>query len=227
MKTSSLAGVLLFAALACGSAHADILNYRDWLTANPTTPNSTANEWYGTIGLGGAMMTSNGSYWYSPGYPNNTPLLGIRTTVGSDNGAAGPATFDGSWVHSGPGVPAVLVFAPTVATWVGGMNVQSELIANGLSGNGFTITVYATIAGNTTSLGTTTLTGISTRLDSFNLPSMTLLNAGDSLSVAFGDNGSYLFDHANFNAWIVIPAPGAAALVGLGGLLVVGGRRRR
>lgn len=225
MKTSILAGVLSFAALACGSAHADLHNYRDWLTANPTTPNSTANEWYGTIGLGGPMMTTNGSYWYSPGYPASTPLLGLRTTVGSDNGAAGPATFDGSWAHPGSGIPAVLVFAPTVATWVAAMNVQSELIANGLSGNGVTITVYATIAGNTTSLGTTTLTGTNSQIDSFNLPNLTLLNAGDSLSIAFGDNGSYLFDHVNFNAWISVPTPGAAALLGLGGLLA--SRRRR
>jgi hypothetical protein len=225
MKSRTLIGILSSAAAACGSAHADILNYRDWLSANPTTPNSTANAWYGTIGLGGPMMTTDGSFWSSPGYPNGTPLLGLRTTIGSDNGAAGPATFNGSWAHSGPGVPAVLVFAPTVATWVGGMNVQSELIFNGLSGNGVTITVYATIAGNTTSLGTTTLTGVDTRFDSFNLANPTLLNAGDSISVAFGDNGSYLFDHVNFNATISIPAPSAAAVLGLGGLLAA--RRRR
>jgi hypothetical protein len=225
MKSVSVVGILSFAALACGSAQADIHNYRDWLSANPSTPNSTANEWYGTIGLGGAMMTSGGSSWFSPGYPNSTPILGLRTTVGSNNGDAGPATFDGSWAHAGPGVPAVLVFAPTVATWVGGINIQSELILNGLSGNGVTITVYSTIAGNTASLGTTTLTGIDTRFDSFNLPNLTLLNAGDSLSVAFGDNGSYLYDHVNFNATISIPAPSAAALIGLGGLFTA--RRRR
>lgn len=225
MKTSSFASAITLASLACSAAHADVHNFRDWLTANPSTPNSTANEWYGTIGLGGAMMTTNGSYWYSPGYPNSTPLIGLRTTVGSDNGAAGPATFDGAWVHSGPGVPAVLVFAPTVSTWVGAMNIQSELIANGLSGNGITITVYSTIAGNTTSLGTTTLTGTNSQIDTFNLPTLTQLNAGDSLSIAFGDNGSYLFDHVNFNAWITVPTPGAAALFALAGLVT--SRRRR
>ncbi|HLP83981.1 MAG TPA: hypothetical protein VK157_06490 [Phycisphaerales bacterium] len=224
-KRTSL-GVAAAAVLACGSAHADILNYRDWLTANPTTPNSTANEWYGTIGLGGPMMATDGSYWYSPGYPALTPLLGLRTTVGSDNGAAGPATFDGSWVHPGSGVPAVLVFAPTIATAVGGMDIRSELIANGLSGNGITITVYATIGGNTSTLGTTTLASISTSvLDSFNLPNVTTLNPGDSLSVAFGDNGSYLFDHMNFNAWITVPTPGATALLAIGALAAA--RRRR
>lgn len=226
MEKRVFIGVVSFLALACGSAHASILNYRDWLDANPSTPNSAANEWYGTIGLGGGMMTSNGSYWLSPGYPASTPLLGLRTSVGSDPGAAGPATFEGSWVHPGSGVPAVLVFAPSVATLVGGMNVQSELIANGLTGNGISITVYATIAGNTTSLGSTTLAGSSTvQLDAFNLPSATLLNPGDSMSIAFGDNGSYLFDHANFNAWITIPTPGAAVMLGLGGLLAA--RRRR
>lgn len=226
MEKRTFLGVAAAAALVCGSAHADILNYRDWLDANPTTPNSTANEWYGTIGLSGPMMTSDGTAWISPGYPANTPILALRTSVGSDNGAAGPATFAGSWVHPGAGVPAVLVFAPSVATWVGGMDVRSELIANGLTGNGITITVYATIAGNTSTLGTTSLAGISTSvLNSFNLPNATTLNPGDSLSIAFGDNGSYLFDHMNFNAWITIPTPGVAALLGLGGLAAT--RRRR
>lgn len=226
MEKRAFLVVAAAAALVCGSARADILNYRDWLDANPTTPNSTANEWYGTIGLGGPMMTSDGTTWASPGYPANTPLLALRTFVGSDNGAAGPATFEGSWVHPGSGVPAVLVFAPSVATLVGGMDIRSELIANGLSGNGITITVYATIGGSTSTLGTTSLGGISTSvLHSFNLPNVTTLNPGDSLSVAFGDNGSYLFDHVNFNAWITIPTPGAAAVLGLGGLLAV--RRRR
>lgn len=226
MKSITLAGILASASLVCSDVHADIHNYRDWLNANPTTPNSIANEWYGTIGLGGPMMATDGSYWFSPGYPHTTPLLGLRTTIGSDNGAAGPATFDGSWVHPGSGVPAVLVFAPTVATLVGGMDIRSELIANGLSGNGITITVYATIGGNTSTLGSTSLGGISTSvLNSFTLPNVTTLNPGDSLSIAFGDNGSYLYDHVNFNAWITIPTPGAAAVLGLGGLLAA--RRRR
>ncbi len=212
-------------AVACASAQADVLNFRQWLDAHPTTPNATSNEWFGTMGMGGALMTSDGTQWSSPGQPFSTPLMAYRTSVGSDNGAAGPATFDGSWVHPGSGIPAVLVFAPTTATWVGAMNVRSELIANGLSGNGITITVYATVGGNTTALGTTTLTGTNAQLDTFNLPSLTLLNVGDRLSIAFGDNGSYLYDHVNFNAWVSIPAPSAAVLLGFTGVIAM--RRRR
>ncbi|MDX2119022.1 MAG: hypothetical protein SFY96_12645, partial [Planctomycetota bacterium] len=215
---------VVLVALSGAAAQADVLNFRDWLNAHPSTPNATSNEWFGTAGLGGGLMSSDSTQWYTPGQPFSTPLMAYRTAVGSDNGAAGPATFDGSWVHPGSGIPAVLVFAPTVSTWVGAMNVRSELIANGLSGNGITITVYATIAGNTTSLGTTTLTGTDARLDTFNLSSLTLLNPGDRLSIAFGDNGTYLYDHVNFNAWVTIPAPSAALAVGVLG--VIAPRRR-
>jgi len=226
MKTSRILTATVLAVVSCAAAQADVLNFRDWLDTHPSTPNAATNEWFGTTGLGGGLMTSDGTYWYSPGQPHFTPLLSIRTSVGSDNGAAGPSTFDGAWAHPGSGIAAVLVFAPTVSTWVGAMNVRSELIANGLSGNGVSITVYATIAGSTSSLGSIFLGGTAdSRLDTFNLSSLTLLNPGDRLSIAFGDNGSYLYDHVNFNAWVTIPAPGATAALGVLG--VVAGRRRR
>lgn len=206
------------------AANADILNFRDWLDANPATPNSTANEWYGTRGINGPMLSESSGYWLSPGFPNNTPLIGLRTEIGSDNGAAGPATFAGSWAHPGSGIEAVLVFQPTSPTWIGAVGVQSELIANGLTGNGVTISAYATLSGVTSSLGTITLTGTDDRTDLFNLPNLTLFQPTDRVHIAIGDNGSYLFDHVNFNAWITIPAPGATALLAGLGLLA---RRRR
>lgn len=224
MLTRSHVVACVLVASGTSLVRADILNFRDWLTSQPTTPNAASNEWYGTRGLDGPLLTSDTSMWSSPAFTNAVPLLALRTTVGSDNGAAGPATFDGCWAHPGNGLHAVLVFAPTTPVWVGAMNVRSELIANGLSGNGVTITVYSTIGGSTTPLGTTTLTGIDSRLDAFTLPNLTLLNPGDRLSVAFGDNGSYLFDHVNFNAWVTIPAPASACVFGALGLAF---RRRR
>lgn len=199
-------------------------NFRDWVDANGLATNSTSNLWYGTTGVGGSLMTTDGSSWYSPGQPFGTPLMGPLTSVGSDNGAAGPATFDGIWVHPGSGIPAVLVFAPQSSMWVSGMAVHSELILNGLSGNGVTISVLATIGGVTTNLGTTTLTGTSDQLDVFSFGGLVQMNAGDTFKVVFGDNGSYLYDHVNFNAWLV-PGPGGLAALTL--LAGARGRRRR
>lgn len=221
----SAAAVVSFGMIASDS-RADILNFRDWLTANPTTPNSAANEWFGLQNVNGSFMATDGSMWYSPGFPNSTPLMALRTTVGSDNGAAGPATFDGAWAHPGPAIESVLVFEPTTPTWIGGVDVRSELIANGLSGNGVTITAWATISGNTFPLGQTSLTGVNDQTDSFNLPQLTFMQPGDRVQIAFGDNGSFLFDHVNFNAWITVPAPGVAGVIAAMGMLGVCRRRR-
>lgn len=210
--------------VAAANAAADMTNFRDWVDANGLATNSTSNLWYGTAGVDGGLMTADTSSWYTPGQPFGTPLMGPLTSVGSDNGAAGPATFDGIWVHPGSGLPAVLVFAPQSSMWVSGMAVHSELILNGLSGNGVTITVLATIGGVTTNLGTTTLTGTSDQLDVFSLGGLVQMNAGDSFKVVFGDNGSYLYDHVNFNAWLV-PGPGGLATLTL--LAGARGRRRR
>lgn len=217
----------LLALTVATSARADILNYRGWLDANPSTPNSTANAWFGTQGVNGSMMTSNGSWWSSPGFPNDTPVLGLRTSVGSDNGAAGPATFAGAWAHPGPVIAAVLVFEPTIATWIGGVDVRSELIANGLSGNGVVISVFTTISSNTALVGSSVLSASSIdQLDTFLLPSLTLFQPGDRVHVAFSDNGSYLFDHVNFDASITVPTPGAIGAMSIAALAALRRRRR-
>lgn len=215
----------MFACALSTIATADILDFREWLDANAATPNSTGNEWYATRGLDGAMLTESSGSWISPGFSFSTPLMGPRTEIGSDNGAAGPATFAGFWVHPGSGIPAVLVFEPTSPTWIGAVGVRSELILNGLSGNGITISVYTTLAGVTNLLGTTTLTGANDRTDIFNLPALTEFQPSDRIQIAFGDNGSYLYDHVNMDAWISIPAPSAIGiLVASAGVV---SRRRR
>lgn len=208
-----------------GFSNADIMSFRGWLDANPTTPNSASNTWYGTRGINGALMSSNGSYWLSPGFPSQTPVLGLRTSVGSDTGAAGPATFAGSWVHPGPGIDAVLTFAPSVPTLLGRVSVHSELIANGLSGNGVTISVYTSVSGVSSSLGTVVIGGTSSdRLDNFDFP-VTTFQPGDRIYIAFGDNGSYFYDHVNFDAALSIPAPGLAGIASVSALVLA--RRRR
>jgi hypothetical protein len=167
-----------------------------------------------------------GASWTSPGFAANTPVIGPLTSPGSDNGAAGPATFNGAWVHPGSGIAAVAVFAPQSPVWAGGMSVRWEYIANGLTGNGVRATVQATIGGVTSTLGgPILLTGSTDRTDTFLMPSTVLMQPGDTLAVILDDNGSYLFDHVNFNATVVIPTVPASA--GLLGAMALGMRRRR
>lgn len=216
----------LFIGLAATAAQAEILDLRQWLDTNGFASNVATNTWQGRrVDAAGALM-AGGSAWISPGFPVNTPLFGPLTSPGSDPGAAGPATFNGVWMHPGSGTPAAAVFAPQSPVWAGGVSVHWEFIANGLSGNGIRLSVQATIGGVTSNLGSPiVLTGSDDRTDFFALPSVIQMQPGDSIAVIFDDNGSYLFDHLNFNATIGIPAPGAAA-----GLLVVGlaaTRRRR
>lgn len=213
--------------LASSAALADDYNFRDWIGANGFTNNSGTALWQGRTGSRtGTLMTPSTSNWSSPSLSFGTPLIGPLTIPGSDNGAAGPATFNGTWVHPGSGVPAYLVFSPQSALLVGGMTIRSELILNGLSGNGVRISVEAYIGGVTTSLGTITLTGTNDRTDVFALPTPVIMQPGDSLSMVVDDNGSYLFDHVNFNAVVTVPGPGT----GVAMLAVVGmglGQRRR
>lgn len=215
------------AGLSTSAALGDDFNFRDWIDANGFSNNSGTALWQGRTGSRtGALMTPSASNWSSPSLSFATPLIGPLTSPGSDNGAAGPATFSGAWVHPGSGVPAYLVFSPQSALLVGGMTIRSELIANGLSGNGVRISVEAYIGGVTTSLGTITLTGTDDRTDVFSLPVPVIMQPGDSLSMVVDDNGSYLFDHVNFNAVVTVPGPGT----GIAMLTAVGmglGRRRR
>lgn len=213
-------------ALAATHAHAVITDFRAWLDVHGSAVNSSSNDWYGTTGLNGPLMAASPTQWYSPGQPVNTPILAVPVDPGTNSGAAGPATFAGTFVHPGSGVPAVLVFAPQSPVVFGGMSVHSELIVNGLSGNGVSIAVHATISGVTTNLGSIDLAGTADdRLDHFLLPGgVVTMQPGDRVQIVIGDRGSYLYDHVNLNAWVTVPAPGAAtAMVAL----VLARRRRR
>jgi hypothetical protein len=129
-------------------------------------------------------------------------------------------------VHPGSGIPAVIVFEPNEPVAIGAVRVRSELIANGLSGNGMTVRVLSTIGGMTTDLGTRPFGGVNDVLDEFALPAAAVLQPGDRVSVLVGDNGSFSFDHGNINVWIVVPGPGTALLVASAALAVSARRRR-
>lgn len=226
MSRANLLTSAVIVGLAGSIAQAEILDLRQWVDANGFTNNVATNTWQGRrIDAAGALM-AGGASWTSPGFPSGTPLLGPLTSPGSDPGAAGPATFNGLWVHPGSGTAAAAVFAPQTPVWAGGVSVHWEYIANGASSNGVRLSVQATIGGVTSNLGSPIVLGtVNDQTDFFALPSVIQMQPGDSIAVIFDDNGSYLFDHVNFNATIGIPAPGAMA-----GVLVIGlaaARRRR
>lgn len=228
MKTCVCSVAVVVLGLVDASADAATLNLRQWVDVNGFSNNSASNEWQGRIGSAtGTLMTASSTSWTTPAVQFSVPLIGPLTSPGSDNGAAGPATFDGLWVHPGSGVDAVVVFAPQAAVDVTGLSVHHELIANGLSGNGVRFLAYLTLSGVTTQIGSSVAFG-GTSTDGFSdftLPNAVTLNPGDTLALHVNDNGSYLFDHVNFDVTVTIPAPGllaAAAPLGLIGL-----RRRR
>lgn len=218
----------LLLATCAASTDGAVLRLREWIDVNGFSSNSASNEWQGRIGSAtGALMTASAASWGTPGVQFGVPLIGPITAPGSDNGAAGPATFDGLWVHPGSGVDAVAVFAPQAPIDVTGLSVHHELIANGLSGNGVRFIAYITQSGVTTQLGAEVVFG-GTSVDGvsdFTLPGVVTLNPGDTLALHVNDNGSYLFDHVNFDVTVTIPAPGTLGVAGLFGLAAA--RRRR
>lgn len=214
--------------VAAGASSGATLDMRSWIDANGFSNNLATNEWQGRRGSAtGPLLTGDAASWYTPGVQFSVPLIGPLTSPGSDGGAAGPATFNGMWVHPGSGVDAVAVFAPQSPVDIAGVNVRSELIGNGLNGNGVRILAYLTVGGVTTQIGGAgVLAGTSVeQTDAFLLPGTVTLNPGDTLAIHFNDNGSYLFDHVNFNATVIIPAPAGVMALGGAGLACV--RRRR
>lgn len=209
-----------------GAATADDNEFRSWVDTHGWATNSVTSLWYGQSGVGGSLMSATPTEWRTTSEAYTWPMIGPLVNIGEYGGTAGPATFNGMWGRPGPRLDAVLVFAPKSDTWVAGMDVHSELISNGMLGDGVTISVVANISGNVTSLGTIVLAHTAdARLDHFTFSTSTLLQAGDTLSVVIGNNGSFLYDHVNFNAWVTAPGPGGLAV--LAGAVAMGGRRRR
>jgi hypothetical protein len=226
---ASLAPICAAAAIGATAA-ADVYDLRQWIDAHGMGgmgANSPSQLWYATTGLFGPAMTATGGVWKTPSEPYGWPMFGPLVNPGEYGGTAGPATFAGLWGRPGPNFQAVMVFAPQTPMEVEGMTVYSELIANGMMGDGLTLTVYARIGGITQDLGTVVLAHTTEmRVDSFSLGSIRVMNPGDTLHLVIGNNGSFLYDHMNFNAVVHAPGPGGLAALA-GAVLLRGGRRRR
>ncbi|MEQ9459462.1 MAG: hypothetical protein RIG82_00735 [Phycisphaeraceae bacterium] len=196
------------------AAQADpVNNFRSWLGVNGFSTNATTNLWYGTTGVNGPLMGVSGTAWVTPTDSINTPLFSGLLEIGDNNGAAGPATFPGTFVHPGPSQPAVLVYAPQTSTPVSIVELHAELVTNGLTGNGLTIDVYSTINSLTSHHGGIVVAG---NANAFHTPipvGSLILNPGDTLKVVIGNNGSYLFDHLNLDVTLTLPEPASAVLL--------------
>lgn len=226
MRTKAVVSSLIGAVGVMGSASADVNNMRDYFVGAGFGAQSASADWvvrYG--GHDGALMAGAGTYFSGP-YDHGTPIFGPVLEIGDYAGWWHGATFEGLFVHSGPGVSLHAQRNFAEATLLRGLTVQAEMVLNGNGGNGLGVEVYTIIGGVRAFRGGFAFNYATPETDHIvDFGSDVAMAAGDRVEVVYLDAGSYLYDHANTNVLLnVVPAPGALALAGLAAL---GGRRRR
>jgi len=228
MLTKSTA-LCVVASVACFSAtaHATVTDLLQHFVNRGFGTQNETDQW--TIRYGapnGTLMASAGTYFYGP-YQHSTPIFGPILNIGDYAGWGHGATFQGLFVHAGPGVPMVATFRADEVTVLNGFNVRAEMVLNGISSNGMGFEVVTDLGGVLQSRGSGTW-GYS--LNASEMPidfgGETTLAIGDKVHIIFNDNGSFLYDHANINLVpLVVPAPGAGLLAAAFAIAAV--RRRR
>jgi hypothetical protein len=211
--------------LAAGTAHADIDNMRDYFVGAGFGTQSGSEAW--TVrhgGHDGSLLGSAGSYFAGP-YQHGTPIFGPLLGIGDYAGWWHGATFEGLFIHAGPGISLHAQRNFSEATTLSGLTVQAEMVLNGSASNGMDVDVFTIIDGVRTHRGGLTFfhTTVATE-QAFDFGGEVQFGAGDRVEVVYSDNGSFLYDHGNTNVILnVVPAPASCALLGIGFL----GRRRR
>lgn len=223
----SLCLCALVASAVAFPARAAVTDLRAHFVSRGFGPQSETDQW--TIrhgGANGALLSSAGTYFAGP-YQHATPIFGPILNIGDYAGWGHGATFDGIFIHSGPGVPLVATFRADELTVLSGFNVRAEMVLNGISSNGMGFEVVTDIGGVLQSRGTGqwayALTASEMPVD---FGGETTLAVGDKVHVIFNDLGSFLYDHGNINLVpLVVPAPGVGLVAG--GMLAAAWRRRR
>lgn len=236
MKAAILAPILALCAAA--PAHALEYDLRDFVQSNwdYVTPQTDGALWtahYGNQDGGLLPPLSAAAYGYACGTCTQIGQLINAGDAAFDASpgfaSAGLPSFDGVFLHPGPGPASsvAIVFTAQSDTWLDGVTVQAEMVVNGLYGDGVDIAVSHTRNGLTTVLGSYGVSGPDRSEQMFSFgPTPLLFSAGDRIEIDVGANGGYTYDHLNINAMTravsaPVPEPLSATLM-LAGLGLVG-----
>ncbi|MDX2185905.1 MAG: hypothetical protein SFV32_03145 [Opitutaceae bacterium] len=162
--------------------------------------------------------------------------------AGSSSGAAGASDLPGIFVHTASSgyITAVLHLANLVS--LNGVYIDSELVGNGLWGNGIDFTLRTVIGGVATDHGSGSMLSSTTSRTAISFgPAGLTFGSGDKIAVLFSNRGSYLHDHGWWDIGFNVKdqgtptpppsnrVPDAASTLGLSALalgLVAAARRR-
>lgn len=231
----------LAALLAAVPVRAEVFDLRDYFETLDYSQAQVASAlWTAHYGSAeGSLLPAAGSkYGYnSPIYTQLGALVDAGDTAWNGSfgyGAAVTPTFDGLFLHPGSSAASsvAIVFTAQDTVWLEGVTVNTEMVVNGLAGNGVDIVVSQVRAGVTTSLDSYVVSGPnrSDRSISFGATPL-MFAAGDRIIIDVGPNGSNLYDHVNIDVRttavaVPVPEPETYALM-LAGLGLIGFVARR
>ena len=237
------AGALLTVVLGLSAAAAqaapttyDLRGYFDSLS-DPYPTQQATNLW--TFHRGdhsGTLLPAYGADYYD--YGNVLyQQIGSKLNVGEGgcspgfcpaNPAQSLATFNGVFVHPGSSSATSAVFHIQQDATLDEVKLWSETVGNGNNGNGFDVQVRAIIGGQAQALVAFLFDFAGTRntKDEHVVAPGLSLHAGDMIEILYGNNGGYLYDHGNIEAFITlspgtggggtVPEPAGTALACLG-----------